>query len=407
MRLNLPVFISKRISKNEQGSFSTTINKIAVVSIAVALTSLILAFMILKGYEKAIKEKIFSFSGHLIITKYTLSSSYEDSFIETPDSVIQSLSQIEGVKSLHPFAFKAGLLKNKEEVQGIIMKGIDASFDSMAFADQLVAGRYLSFPKDGYGSEVMLSKKIANYLSLKVGEEVIILFLQNPPRTRKLKVVGLFETGLEDFDDRTIIGDINLVRRINGWTAGQSGGLEVYLDDPERLEEAEDQLFEVTDANLYVDKVTDRYPQIFDWLIMLDRNVQILLVIIMVVACFNMISILLILIMERTQMIGTLKALGAPDGLLRRIFFSSGIRLILNGLLWGNLLGVGICWLQYQFKLVPLDPVNYYVSYVPVAFDLKIILLLNVMAVLLIGLTLLIPLAVISRINPIRAIRFD
>lgn len=405
--MNLPLFISRRISKNSQGSFSTVINKVAVVSIAVGLSALILAFMILRGYEHIIKEKIFSFSGHLIITKYTLSSSYEDAMIETPDSLLRELRRLPGITSIHPFAYKAGLLKNDEGVQGIIMKGVDASFDSASFSAQLVAGRYLAFEPDGYSTEVMLSRKIASYLKLSVGDEVIILFLQNPPRTRKLKVVGLFETGLEDFDDKTIIGDLNLVRRINGWTETQAGGLEVYIDNPEELEAAEEQLFNATDANLYVDKVTDKYPQIFDWLIMLDRNVVILLTLILAVACFNMVSILLILIMERTQMIGTFKALGATGGLLRQVFFISGVRLILRGLFWGNLVGVGLCWLQYQFKLIPLDPVNYYVSSVPISFDFRIILLLNLLAVVVIGLTLLIPLAVISRVKPIRAIRFD
>lgn len=405
--LNLPLFISKRISDGKDGSFSGLISRIAVVSMSVALVALIGAFSILGGFQKNIKNKIYSFGGHLVVSKYTLSTSFEESSISIADSVMQPIKNMPGVDYYTPYIYKAGLLKANDEVQGVIVKGVDSSFDTATFVQNMVEGNFPVFPEEGYGLEVALSRKIANYLKLGVGNDLIIFFFQNPPRMRKLKVAGIYETGLEDFDEKTIIGDINLLRRINGWSEMQAGGVEVFMKDDGNLEAAESYLFDETDADLYVDKVSDKYAQIFDWLRLLDRNVVIFLVLILFVACFNMVSILLILIMERTHMIGTLNALGAGGKLLRRIFYFNGLRLIGKGLFWGNLIGLGLCWIQYQFHLIPLDPANYYMDHVPVLFDMQSILLVNLMTVLLTGLTLFIPLTVISRIRPIAAIRFD
>jgi lipoprotein-releasing system permease protein len=405
--LNLPLFISKRISSNTDGSFSTVINRIAVVSIAVAIVSLVSAFAILGGFEDTIKQKIYSFSGHLVVSKYTLSTSFEESSIDVSDSVLNHISGLQGIDHIQTYAYKAGLLKANDEVQGVIMKGVGASFDTVSFSNHMIAGRFPIFPIDGYGLEVAISKKMANYLRLQVGDDMTIFFIQNPPRFRKLKLVGIYETGLEDFDEKTLIGDINLLRRINGWDENQAGGIEVFLKEVNNLDQAEEDLFDNTGHDLYVDKVSDKYAQIFDWLRLLHRNVVIFLGLILFVACFNMVSILLILIMERTQMIGTLKALGANNSQLRKVFLYSGLRLIVNGLLWGNIIALGLCWIQHFFKLIPLDPANYYMTHVPITFNWPTIFFINIAAIALIGITLLIPLAFISRINPIRSIRFD
>ena len=405
--MNLPLFISKRISDSQDGSFSTVINRIAVISIAVAIVSLICAFTILNGFEKTIKQKIYSFSGHLVVSKYTLSTSFEDSFIDVSDTVLDEIRAIEGVDYLQTYAYKAGLIKANDEVQGVIMKGVDHYFDTVSFSQHLVAGSFPRFPEKGYSLEVALSKKMANYLRLKVGDEMTLFFIQEPPRFRKVKLTGIYETGLEDFDEKTILGDINLVRRINGWSEDQAAGIEVFLKSDDHLEAAEDLIFDETSADLYVDKVSDKYAQIFDWLRLLHRNVVIFLWLILFVACFNMVSILLILIMERTQMIGTLKALGGDGSLLRKVFLFNGLRLIGKGLFWGNLIGLGVCFIQSYFKIIPLDVANYYMAHVPVDFDMNAILVINILAIVLTGITLFIPLAVIYRIRPIVAIRFD
>lgn len=389
------------------GSFSTVINKIAVVSIAVALAALMCAFMILKGFEDTIKQKIYSFSGHLIVSKYTLSTSFEQSSIVVSDSVINGLQQLDGVDYIQSYAYKAGLLKTENEVQGVILKGLDHHFDTTAFAIHMTDGNFPKFPEEGYGTEVALSKRIARYLRLGVGDEVMVFFVQNPPRYRNLKITGIYETGLEDFDEKVILGDINLVRRINGWGQQTMGGLEIFLDDPADMVAAEELLFNSTNSDLYVDKVSDKYVQIFDWLRLLNRNVVIFFTLVLFVASFNMVSILLILIMERTQMVGVLKALGAANGLLRRIFFYNGLNLILRGVFWGNFIGLAFCLIQDYFKVIPLDTTNYYMTHVPIDFDMMAVLWINLFVVGITAIALFIPLMVVSRIDPIKSIRFD
>lgn len=405
--MNLPYFISNRISRHAEGTFSTTINKIAVISTGLGLAVLLVAFMVLYGFKTEIKNKIYSFSGHLIISKYTLSTSFEETSILVTDSLVFQLEDYELTDRFQPYAMKAGLLKTEEEVQGVIIKGVDHRFDTTGFKKHVVEGEFPDFTGGQYSTEVALSKKIADYLQLGVGDEVLVYFVQNPPRFRKLRVTGIYETGLEEFDEKIIIGDLDLIRRINGWDENQVGGIEVFIRDTERMEEAEDHLFNSLGIDLYVDKVTDRYVQIFDWLNLLNRNVVVLLTIILFVAGTSIISILLILIMERTQMIGVMKSIGAPNKLIRYVFIWNGIRLILKGLLWGNIVGIGIGMIQYYFKIIPLDAANYYMTHVPIEFDLITIAGLNILVLSLIGLTLFIPVAIVSRIQPVRAIRFD
>tara|TARA_Y100001972_G_scaffold128725_1_gene191307 strand:- start:745 stop:1962 length:1218 start_codon:yes stop_codon:yes gene_type:complete len=405
--LNLPYFISSRITKNEEGSFSGTITRIAIISIAVALSSLILAFLILGGYENVITSKIYSFSGHVVVSKYTLSNSVEETSIMVSDSLLEKVKNTEGVDYVQAYSFKYGLLSTKDEVQGVLVKGIDEHFNRTDFEQHLIRGKFPEFPEDNYGTEVAISERISNILQLDVGDEVTIFFVQKPLRFRKLQITGVYETGLEEIDENVILGDIRLVSRINNWEENQVGGLEVYLEDPNDQAQATETLFDKVDFDMYVEKVADKYIQIFEWLRMLNRNVLILLVIVLFVACFNMVSILLILILERTQMIGIFKSLGASNALIRRIFLFNGLNLIVKGLLWGNFIGLSFCLAQYYFRFIPLDASNYYVSYVPIALDYGIVILLNVMAVIVVGITLFIPLSLISRIQPVKAIRFD
>lgn len=363
--------------------------------------------MVLGGFEKVIKDKIFSFGGHLDITKYSLSTSFEDNVIDVADSLVNGLMQYDEIDRVVPYAYKAGLLKTSEEVQGVIVKGVGNTFDSKKFSRNIIAGNFPEFVESGYSTEVLISAKIANYLTLKVGDEIVLFFVQNPPRARKVVVSGIYETGLEDFDEKIILADIKLLARINNWQEGQAGGLEIYLKKDTDMDRMEEELFNFLNYDLYIDKASDKYPQTFDWLRMLDRNVIIFFTLILVVACVNMISILLILIMERTQMIGVLKAVGAENALIRKIFIWNGLQLIIKGLFWGNLIGLGFCFFQSQFQLIPLDPINYYMDTVPILFNYTALLMLNVLSIAIVGLTLIVPVAIISRITPVKAIRFD
>ena len=412
--MNLSFFISNRISGESKGSFSSAINRIAVISIGLGLAVLIVAFMVLYGFKNEIKSKIYSFSGHLVISKYTLSTSFEETSISINDSLIKVLNNYPLTERFQIYAMKAGLVrslnkegKNNADIQGVLFKGVEQRFDTTAFKRHIVSGRFPNFEGGSYSTEVIFSAKIANYLRLNAGDEVIIYFVQDPPRHRKLQVVGIYETGLEEFDEKIIIGDIDLVRRINSWPDSLAGGIELFINDTDQLEKAEIDLLNALDIDLYVDKVTDKYIQIFDWLNLLDRNVVILLTIILFVAGTSIISILLILIMERTQMIGILKSLGAGNKLIRSIFVWNGIRLIIIGLFWGNVIGISLGGTQAYFKVISLDSATYYMDHVPIEFDAATIISLNFLILFLIGVALFVPVSIISRVKPVEAIKFD
>jgi lipoprotein-releasing system permease protein len=410
--LDLTRLISSRISQGAPGSFGSTIHRVAVVSISIGITALLIAFSVLGGFQEKIKEKVYAFSGHLLISKYSRSTSYEDTDIRITEKLKEVLDELPYVEKWQAYAYKAGLLKTDEEVQGVIFKGVDTSFDTAYFGHHMILGKFpkvgVSEPgQTGYSTEIALSRYMSRFLQLGIGDEVMIFFVHNPPRYRKLKVVGVYETGLEEFDQKLILGDLKLLRRINNWSTDQVSGVEVFLSDKMDLHEAQQDIFNRTDVDLFVENVNDRYLQIFDWLHLLNRNVLIFLVLILIVACFSMVSVLLILIMERTQMVGMLKAMGADNGMIRRVFVRLGWNLVLKGLLFGNALGLLICAFQYYLKILPLDPVNYYMSYVPISFDWMAIAGINLLFVGLIAASLLIPVTIVSRIRPIQAIRFD
>lgn len=405
--MNLPYFISKRISSEEKGTFSATIHKIAIASIGVGLAVMIVSFLILKGFQDTVTNKIYSFSSHIQITKYSLGNSFEEIPIPLDNDFLQNYQQYELIDHVQEFSLKAGLLKNKETL-GVIVKGVSDRFDLDRFSENIVDGRFIDFSDKNYAKEVVISKTIADKLILEVDDDIVIHFFMNPPRPRKLKVVGIYETNLADYyDDKFVLGDIRMIQRLNNWGDSLAGGLEVFVSDVKRIEEAEALLDEVLDYQLYVEKVSDKYIQVFEWLFLISRQVNIFLGIILFVVCVNMVSIILILIMERTQMIGLLKSLGATNQQIRRIFTLNGIQLIAKGLLFGNLLGVSICALQYYFEIIPLNAKDYYMSYVPVGWDWQIILVLNVLTSIVVALIVVLPTLAIVRIDPIKTIKFD
>jgi lipoprotein-releasing system permease protein len=412
--LNLPYFISKKISKAENKSFSATINKIAVASIALGLATMLVSFLILGGFQRVITNKIFTFNGHIQVTKYSLDNSMKEEPISVNNSLVQHPEQYDFIEHVQVFGHTAGLLQTENEVYGAFIKGVGRNFDSLRFKDNLLEGSFIRFPDstdtspNSYSTDVLISRRIATTLELNVGDDVRMLFVDPPQyRVRKLHVQGIYNTGIEEFDEQMIIGDIGLVRRINQWPDSLVGGIEIYLKDYDRMAEAESLLQNDLDYDLFVEKIGDKYVQMFEWLDLINNNVIIFLALILFVACFNIISILLILIMERTQMIGILKALGARNRQIRKIFRYNGILLIVRGMMIGNLIGIGFGLVQYFFRLIPLDPENYYMDYVPIHWDLVAILGLNLLTFVIVVLVLNIPTMIILRINPIKAIRFD
>jgi lipoprotein-releasing system permease protein len=383
------------------------IHKIAILSIAVGLGIMILSFIIMRGFQDTITNKLVGFGGHIQITKYTLNSTYEELPISKEDTVYEELQHVDFIEHIQGVAHKVGLIQTDQEIHGVVFKGVDEQFNIQRFGQSLLEGKFIQINDTASSYEIMISKKIADLLTLSIDDEIRIYFIQNPPRIRKFIITGIYSSGMEEFDDQIIIGDISVIQQLNDWRPSLVGTLEIFIKDFKKIDEAENYLFDMVNYDLFVDKITDKHIEIFDWLSLVGRNVTILLVLILFVASFNMISVLLILIMERTQMIGILKAVGSSDSMIRKIFSYHGIRLILWGLLWGNLLGIGLGWLQHRFKIIPLDPENYYMNYVPIQWEWSGIIGINLLVLLVIGIVLIIPTLIISRIDPIKSIRFD
>jgi lipoprotein-releasing system permease protein len=409
--LQFPSFIAKRIRHNEAGSFSATVSRIGVASIAIGIAVGIIAFAVLLGFKQTIQQKIFLFGAHINVNAFSQGNTYEEAPLPIKNPVSDALPTIPEIQRWQAVAHKSGILKTPEEIKGVILKGVGKDYDWQTLRKSLIEGKLIerkdsSSIKYGYSSEILISRKIATQLRLKTGDEVIMYSLQNPPRPRKLIVNGIYETEMEEFDNNLIIGDIGLVQRLNGWGPDSVGTYEIYLKDFQNLDVVTNKLRRTLPPGIYLQKVTSIFPQIFDWLILLDRNTAVFLTLILFVACFNMISILLVMIMERTPLIGLLKTLGSPNRQIRMVFFRVGLYLVRQGIIIGNIVGLSLCWLQYQFKLIPLDPVNYYMDTVPIVFDWPIFLMVNVVTIVIAALILLIPTLIITRIQPIKALLF-
>ena len=407
--MNVARYISQKIDGGaDSGSFTSSVTKIAIISIGMGLAVMVVSFAILQGFRNEIQNKIFSFSSHLSITRYDTNNSLEVAPIGGP-RLTKALHRFSEVKSTQPYAVKTAIIKTKDEVLGVVLKGISELDGPSPMRQNLAAGRFLTFPDSTASNDVLLSRKVANKLRLKVGDKTLFYFIQNPPRVRQFRVSGIYATGLDEFDEVYVLGDIRQVRELNSpaWPDSLVGGMEVVLKDFQGLDRTADAFYERLPYNLKIDKVTDQYAQLFDWLQLLNRNVVIFLILIIFVATFNMVATIFIMILERTNMIGILKALGATDNQIRRMFFYRGLSLTVRGMLIGNAVAVGFCALQYYFKVIPLDPENYYMEWVPISWDPTMLLVLNAATFGASLLAVLIPTYLISRIKPVVAIKFD
>jgi lipoprotein-releasing system permease protein len=409
--LNIYQFIAKRISetktqKKSGFSFSLLVSRIAVVSVAVTLLVALLSFAVLLGFKNAIKSKMFSFSGHIRIIKTSNNQSFEEPAIPIETEIRKNYRKIPYIEHLQLYVQKPGVVKIKDQVQGVVLKGVGRDFRFKDFADNMKAGRWIEFKKDTEAGEAVISQTIADKLQLTLQDSVIVIFVQEPPRFRRLRIVGIYESGVGVFDEKFIITDIKTLQKVNNWGDSLVSGYEIFLKNPDKINEYAWQLEEHLPYQLRPQPITAKHHDTFDWLELLDNNVVIVLVIILAVASFNIISVLLIMMMERTNMIGMLKAMGASDSQIRNIFLLKGIRIMLKGFVWGNLLAFGLYALEYYFRLIPLDTQNYYVSYVPVEWDWWVCLFVNVGVFALIVLIMWLPIHFVVRISPVKAIRF-
>jgi lipoprotein-releasing system permease protein len=414
--MNLPYFIAHRLIKGRRDgtSFSRPINVIAIVGIAMGLAVMILAVAILTGFKKQIREKVVGFGSHIQIMNFDSNISFETTPISDTQKFIPRIKQIQGIEHVQVFATKAGIIRTDEDIQGVVLKGIGSDFDWSYFRSNMVAGSVFTVTDTGRTDKVIISKKISDMLRLKTGDSFAMLFIQDPPRMRKFTISGIYETSLEEFDKMYVYCDIGHIKRLNGWKEDQVSGFEVFIKDFDKLDEMTSDVrdaigYKITeeDTKFKVTNIRIRYPQIFDWLNFQDINVIIIILLMLIVAGFNMISGLLILILEKTNMIGVLKSLGAEDITIRRVFLYQAAYLIGKGLFWGNLIGIGLAYIQLKTGLITLDPTSYYIKTVPVNLELTHILLLNAGTMAAIIIMLLVPSQLITRISPVKAIKYD
>ncbi len=414
--MNLPYFIAQRLirGRREGTSFSRPINVIAIIGIAMGLAVMILAVSTLTGFKKTIREKVVGFGSNIQIMHFDSNLSFETVPISDTQEFIPKIKKIPGISHIQVFATKAGIIKTDEDIQGVVLKGIGSDYDWRYFQSNLVDGAVFTVADTGRSDKVIISKKISDMLKLRTGDTFVMHFIQDPPRMRKFTISGIYETSLEEFDKMYVFCDIGHIKRLNGWDDDMVSGFEIFIDDFDRLDaltlEVEDAIgYRLTEdeAKFKVTNIREKYPQIFDWLNFQDINVIIIILLMLIVAGFNMISGLLILILEKTNMIGVLKALGSEDRTIRRVFIFQAAFLIGKGLLWGNIIGIGLSFFQLKTGMISLDPSSYYIKTVPVNLELAHILLLNGGTMAVIVVMLLVPSQLISRITPVKAIRFD
>jgi lipoprotein-releasing system permease protein len=410
------VFIARRLIRERRhgAAFSRPINVIAIIGIALGLAVMILAVSILTGFKQQIRDKVAGFGAHIQVVNFDANISYETVPVTADKSLISKISSQPGVKTVQVFATKAGIIKTDDNIQGVVLKGIGSDYEWSFFSTNLVEGEVVTVTDTTRTDNVLISKKISDMLGLKLGDSFSMFFVQDPPRMRKFTITGIYETSLEEFDKTYLFCDIEHIRRLNGWESNKVSGFEIFINDFTELDMVTDVIrdaigYRVADdeEQLKVTNIRSRYAQIFDWLDFQDTNVIIILTLMILVAGFNMISGLLILILEKTNMIGILKAMGAENRLIRNIFLYQASWLTVKGLFWGNVIGIGLALLQQETGMISLDPSSYYLKSVPVNIDILHILLLNTGTMAAIIFMLLIPSQLIARITPVKAIRYD
>lgn len=406
--MNFPYFLAKRITQESHRRFSKLIVRMAIAGIVLGLAVMILAVAVLKGFKGEIIQKERDFNGDISLFSQSLNNSYESSPFVLDKEDMARLKRIDGVTKVEAYAHKPGIIKVHEEVEGVVLKGIDSTYDQSLLEGMLLKGRMIEFHNDSIPSngQIVISSYTANRLDLDVGDDFLMYFVQEPLRKRKFTVVGIYNLGLEEIDKTFVIGDISTIRRLNDWEDDAVGGYEVFTKDFSLVYAINEQVLDLLPVDLYAQTIMESFPEIFSWLPLLDINAVIILVLMVVVATINMISALLIIILERTSMIGVLKALGMRNGGIRKLFVYHAVYLIGLGMLLGNGLGIGLCVLQHHTHAFSLDESSYYLSYVPVMLSWGDVLLLNVGTLFVCILALIVPSALVVKISPIKAIRF-
>lgn len=417
--MNLEYFIAKRLitAKNHKSSISGPIIKIAVSAIAIGIIMMLVSVATGIGLKKEIRNKISAFNGHIVVSSYGSNQSEETL---APVSINQDFypkfTEVPEVTHIQAVATKTGIIRTEDTFEGVVLKGVGRDYDWKSIKGYILEGK-LPDVNSNLNDQIIISKFLANRLHLKLGDKFMTFFLKNEvnkyPNKRNFEIVGIFDSGFQEFDANYIIGDIRHIQRMNKWKKDEVGAFEIFVNDFDKIEELGGKVYNATfnkqnQAKPFDSKtIVEKYYFIFEWLKMFDINIQIILIVMIFVATINMVVALLVLILERTQMIGILKALGGNNWSIRKIFLYNALYLIGKGLFWGNVIGIGILLIQKHFGIVKLNPENYYVNQAPVYIGVENILLLNLLTVVICFLILLIPSYIITKISPIKAIRYN
>ncbi|MCP9201186.1 FtsX-like permease family protein [Gramella sp. GC03-9] len=410
--MNFEYFVVKRLisAKKYKSSISAPIIKIAITAIAIGVIMMLVSFATGLGLQEKIRDKISAFNGHINISSYDNNSSKVSLIpVSKNQDFYPEFNTVEGIEHVQAVATKFAVIRTETDFEGIIVKGVGPEYRWEYLEEYLVKGELPDY-SGNLNDEVLISDYLARRLDLEVGDRMNTFFLREDserPVQRGFLITGIYDSGFQEFDELYILADLRHIQRINRWEDGEVGNFEVFISNFDELDKKGNEVYENTGSFLDTQTISQKYYSIFEWLSLFDFNIALILGIMILVAGINMITALLVLILERTQMIGILKALGANDWSIRKVFLYNAAYLILLGLFWGNLIGIGLLAVQKYFKLIPLDPRTYYVNEVPIYLNWDYIFFVNMGTLLLCMLMLLIPSVIISRISPVKAIKFD
>jgi len=406
--LNLEIFIAKRFLAKNKKNISQPIIRVAITGIALGVAVMIIAVATVTGFQQKITEKVIGFGGHIKIGNFDINNSYESLPIEKNQQMVSDLQAIDGVAHVQVYANKVGMIKTDEQTQGFVLKGVGSDFDWSIMKHNIVQGGIIRVKDSGKTNDVIISKYLADKLKLKLNDKLKTYFIGDEGlRGRPFIIKGIYETGLEEFDKKFVFADIAHIQKLNQWDANKIDGYEVLIKDFDQLDVINSEVYQTIGYNLNAKTIKELHPEIFDWLGLTNMNVIVIIVIISLISSVTMISTLLILILEKTNMIGTLKAMGTKNLSIRKIFIYNALYITIQGMLWGNCIALALGFVQQKFGIIKLDQASYYVKTVPINLNVWHILLINAGTIAVCTLALLIPSYIVSKITVVKAIRFS
>ena len=406
MHFNTLTYISGKLLRNGKGKYSGVIVNIAIAAVAISVCIMLVSAFVLKGFQTEITNKIVGFSGDISISNFSSNKSLFNEAMVVDDELKAEVKKQLPNCIINTYAIKGGIVKTKTDIEGAVLKGVGKDYNWAFFSKNLVTGRLPNLNNDSI-HEVIISTNLANKLKLHLSENMLMYFIQQPARIRKFKIVGLYNTGLEEFDNKFIFCGIDNVQKLNNWDSNNADALEVILNNNNPLQESVDRLYSTLPPQLNVESVKEIYPQLFDWLQLQNLNVLIIIVMMFLVGTINMITALLILILEKTRTIGLLKTIGVTTFNIQKIFIMNSVKLIFKGAVIGNAIAILFALLQMKFHLISLDASSYYMQYVPIKMLLSDVLQINGIVILVTAICMFIPTIIVRNISPAQAVKFS